>query len=344
MRFRRDIGIKEIAERAGVSNTTVSRVLRGIGEISDDTRDRIQRIANELGYRPNLAVRTMQTGRSQTVGVLMDITEDPGFRGEILRGIHDTLIGADHVPVLLWARPDTKGFSESDQVHRLVDHRVDGLIMSVQHLGREFIQYVGHLDLPVVLIDEIIDEAHRDTVITDNESGGREAARYLLDLGHESICYITDRQLDVHVDGGRGAAFCDEIRGRTGRPCGSLVVSRREPRLEDICALLTGPDPPSAIFAFNDYLALHAYRAAISLGLDVPGELSLLGFGNVPHVIDLVPTLSSFEQEPYSIGRIACELILERIASSEPYAERLVTVPPKLVIRTSTTRLRCHRE
>ena len=336
MLYRKDIGIREIAKEAGVSSTTVSRVLRGIGEISEDTRERVQRLARELGYRPNLAVRTMQTGRSQTVGVLMDITEDPGFRGMILRGIHDTLIARDNVPVLIWARPDTPGFSESDQVHRLVDHRVDGLIMSVEHLGRDFIQYVEHLHLPVVLIDEIIEEAHRDTVITDNEIGGREAANCLLELGHENICYVTDRQPDVHFDGGRGRAFMEEIARRTGRSCGCVTLTQHASSYEEVSKLLSGLNRPTAIFAFNDYVALRVYRAATELDISIPLELTLLGFGNVPNVISVFPDLSSFEQNPHAIGRIACELLLERIGSDTGHETQLRTVRPELVIRNST--------
>ncbi len=336
MRYRKDIGIKEIARRAGVSNTTVSRVLRGIGEISDDTRERIRQIAGELGYRPNLAVRTMQTGRSQTVGVLMDITEDPGFRGGILRGIHDTLIAADHVPVLIWARPDVPGFSENEQVHRLVDHRVDGLIMSVQNLGREFLQYIEQLELPVVLFDEWVEEVHRDIVITDNDLGGREAARHLLALGHKRICYVTDRRPDVQVDGGRGKAFMDEIQRRTGKPCECVTVGRHGVECADVGDLLSRSDRPTAVFAFNDYVALGVVRAAGKLRMNIPGDLSLLGFGNVPNVIQVAPNLTSFEQDPHGIGRIASELILDRIAEESEAEPRIVTVPPKLVLRTST--------
>ena len=342
MVFDKAIGIKEIARKAGVSSTTVSRVLREKGEIAEETRERVKRIALELGYRPNLAVRTMQTGQSNIIGILMDITGDPGFRGQVLNGIHDILIAADYLPVLIWARrddPDPR-FDEANQVHRLVDHRVDGIIMSTRNITGNFVQYIDDLSIPVVIIDEWLENVRRDIVITDNELGGSQAARHLLDLGHRKLAYLCDRGTEEEEDGGRAHGFLKEVDSVSGASCETIVASDANGGYQEAFDLLSREDRPTAIFAFNDYVAFHACRAAAALGIDIPNRISILGFGNVSNVIELCPDLTTFEQQPRRIGSIAAERILGRIIEIDLSPPEIVKIEPEIVLRGTTAR--CH--
>ena len=336
MRFDKSIGIKEIARKAGVSSTTVSRVLRNKGEISAETRHRVEKIAEDLGYRPNLAVRTMQTGRSGIVGILMDITHDPGYRGKVLFGIHDTLIAADYLPMVIWARPETLRCSEIDQVHRLVDHRVDGIIMSSDDLSESFYQYIDRLSIPVVIIDRLIDEVHRDIVITDNDVGGKLAADHLIGLGHRKICYISDHGTAAAEDGGRAAPFIAEISKVRGARC-SLVQARQvHGGYGESMEILRKRSRPTAIFAFNDYIAYQVYRAAMTLGIRVPEELSILGFGNLSNIVEVFPTLTTFEQEPERLGIIAAKRMIGRITEEVGEPPEIIKLEPTFVRRSST--------
>jgi LacI family transcriptional regulator len=336
MLYRRDVGLKHIAELAGVSSTTVSRVLRGKGEISADTRTRVETIARDLGYRPNLAVRTMQTGKSGIVGILMRIGDDPGFRGHLLDGIHDTLIEADYLPVLIWAKQGNPKFSESKQVHRLIDHRIDGLILSVENISSDFFQYVDGLDIPVVIIDEIIEGVNRDTVVTDNKAGSHQAAEHLLSLGHTDLACFGDRPLDGPLDAGRGHAFLDAVSAVSGARCRFAMAGRKMDRYKEAVDLLGGVGRPTAVFAFNDYLALHVARAAADLGIHIPAQLSIVGFGNIPHIVDLLPELTTFEQLPMKIGETASNLLLGRMEGGLGLSPRIVKITPRMIVRGST--------
>ena len=339
MRFNKSVGIKEVASEAGVSITTVSRVLRGKGEIAQETRTRVEAAAQDLGYRPNLAVRTMQTGKSGIVGILMDVTIDSGFRGTLLCGIHDTLISADYLPVVIWAKAEDPQFSESDQVHRLVDHRVDGLIISGEGVSEAFFQYIDNLSIPVVIIDRWIDGVHRDIVITDNELGGRQAAKHLIDLGHRRITYMSDHGRSIEEDGGRASAFMREVHTHPDAKCTYLQVEQVHGGYRESLGFLGRPDRPTAVFAYSDYIAYQVSRAAEVLGIRVPEDLSLVGFGNVPNIIEMFPTLTTFEQEPRKIGVIASNIVLSRITDDDRKTPAIIKLEPEMVLRGSTAPL-----
>jgi LacI family transcriptional regulator len=336
MLYNQKIGIKEIAQAAGVSSSTVSRVLRGRGEIAPETRNRIQRIARNLGYRPNLAVRTMQTGRSQIVGILMEITADPDFRGKILTGIHNTLIAANHLPVVIWPQESVEGFSETDQIHRLVDHRVDALIMSLENVKEDFIKYIDNLSIPVVILDRYVSGIHRDVVVTDNRKGGETAAMHLANLGHKRISLVTDSEFCSAEPTDRAGAFLRTLKKKPDIQLDSVKISERNRGYTESLDMLTRQKRPTAIFAFNDYIAWNVRRAAEKIGLAVPGDLSIIGFGNLPHIIELFPALTTFEQEPLKIGQLAAELVLRRVWDEEDVNPTIHYIEPVLINRGST--------
>lgn len=335
MRFDKSIGIRSIAQAAGVSASTVSRVLRNKGEISPQTRERIERIAGELGYRPNLAVRTMQTGRSGIVGVLLDITDDPLFRGRVLAGIHNALIPADYLPIIVWPRHDDARYHDAAQVHRLVDQRVDGIIMCSDDLSESFYTYIDHLSIPVVLVDRAVEAVHRDAVVTDNALGARLAADHLLGLGHRHICYMSEAG-GLTEDGGRGEPFISRVNDHGEARCTVVRISRVHGGYEESLCLLREIDRPTAVFAFNDYIAYHVYRAAQECRLRVPEDLSIFGFGNLPSIVGIFPSLTTFEQTPERVGRIASERILQRISGELSDPPETILLEPTMVHRRST--------
>lgn len=335
MHYNKSVGLKSIAVAAGVSVTTVSRVLRGQGEVAAETRTRIERLAAELGYRPNLAVRTMQTGRSGIIGVLLDITEDPGYRGHILVGIHDTLIPADYLPIVIWPKHGVTPFDETAQVHRLVDHRVDGIIIGSDGLSPSFCRYIDRLSIPVVIVDRAVESAHRDMIVPDNAYGATLAAEYLLGLGHRSICYFSDHGELVDDEAGRARPFMNRVNSHEEASCSFVRAQRLHGGYEEALKLLSSKERPTAIFGFNDYVAYEVYRAAVTLGLDVPSQLSIVGFGNLHGVIRLYPKLTTFEQSPEQVGRMAAERILARIAEGSTDSFETVRMKPEMVIRAS---------
>src|SRR5215207_2210676 len=187
----RRVSHQDIAREANVSRVTVSLVLAGKDQTSEETRRRVLEVAKKLRYRPNLLVQGMQTGRTYTVGVIMPSSMH--FHGQVARGIHDELMTADFVPIQLWMNPskDTKN-TELEQIHRLVDRRVDGVIIfpidaSVPDVH---FQEIWQREIPLVTVDRET-TTHADHVGTDEELGGRLAAEHLLSLGHKRVLLVT---------------------------------------------------------------------------------------------------------------------------------------------------------
>src|SRR4051812_884926 len=196
----RRVSQQDIAREANVSRVTVSLVLAGKDQTSEETRKRVMEVAQRLRYRPNLLVQGMQTGRSHTVGVIMPSSMH--FHGQVARGIHDELVTQNYVPIQLWTNPrtDTK-VTELEQIHRLVDRRIDGVIifpLDVSVPDMHF-QEIWQRHIPLVTVDRET-TTHADHVGTDEEVGGKLAAEHLLSLGHKRVVHVTfpHRSGNVH--------------------------------------------------------------------------------------------------------------------------------------------------
>src|SRR5947208_11379378 len=182
---------QDIAREANVSRVTVSLVLAGKDQTSEETRKRVMEVARRLRYRPNLLVRGMQTGRTHAVGVIMPSSLH--FHGQIARGIHDELVAADTVPVQLWVDPATETkATELEQIHRLVDRRMDGIIIWPADVSVPDVHFreIWQRHIPLVTVDRET-TTHADHVGTDEELGGRLVAEHLLSMGHKHVAHLT---------------------------------------------------------------------------------------------------------------------------------------------------------
>src|SRR5215207_6257990 len=244
--FRR-VSQQDIAREANVSRVTVSLVLAGKDQTSEETRNRVLEAAKRLRYRPNLLVQGMQTGRTGAIGVIMPTSM--WFHGVIAKGVHDELIEGDFVPVQLWTTPraHTKEL-ELEQIHRLVDRRVDGVIIFPIDVSVPDVHFqeIWQRHIPLVTVDRET-TTHADHVGTDEEVGGRLAAEHLLALGHRHIVHVTfpSRTGNVHR---RAEAFVKRMEK------GEAEVEIVGGQLDDIPALLGGmlsrtSKRPTAVFA-----------------------------------------------------------------------------------------------
>src|SRR5271168_3063319 len=200
-KLRFQVSQKRIAEQAGVSQSTVSLVLSGRRGNSDQTSQRVLQAAERLKYRPNLLVQGIQTGKTRMIGVMMPPFDS--YWSEVLYGIHDALTAEDHVPITLWTvhtgpsarrrNGESGSGDELAQIHRMVDRRVDGVILwpSFAQLFVEHIHEFSSRNLPVVTIDhQLPPEFNSDFVGSDEGSGGRMVAEHLYGLGHRHVGYL----------------------------------------------------------------------------------------------------------------------------------------------------------
>jgi LacI family transcriptional regulator len=340
------ISQKRIAREAGVSQSTVSLILSGRGVSSDETRDRVLAAAERLRYRPNLLVHGIQTGKTKMIGVMAPPFDF--YWAEVLYGIHDVLTAADHVPINIWTahagpgprRRNASG-DELAQIHRLLDRRVDGVILwpTFASLFSEHVAEFSSRDLPVVTIDHELPARFRaDSVGSDEAAGGRMVAEHLLALGHVRFGHLAgpSRLAWAH---GRRESFERALDREPAATCVSIEADLKASTqgLEQAREMLNLPQRPTAIFAATDPLAKTVYHVAAEMGLRIPQDLSVVGFADDDFAAELSPPLTTVRQSGYETGRRAAEIVLGRcmgtITNSKP---QRVHVPVELVVRQST--------
>ena len=339
--------LKEVARAANVSVPTASRILhrKKLNQFSEETKERVLEVAQRLQWRPNLLVHGMQTGKTRTIGVM--VPPSNSHWADIIFGIHDGLISNDHIPIMLWGkhwREDEQRYAgESlEQIHRLIDRRVEGFILWPPMVK----SYCDHIEemrnIPVVTIDhELSPEYGADSVATDEEMGAKLVASHLLSLGHRHIAHFAGSGSKIYSWAKlRSEYFEKEI---TSVP-GTTYITAEQWQHDynegvSVAKKLLQMNPrPTAVFAASDQRAEYLYDAAAQMGLKIPQDLSVVGFGDLANAARLQPSLTTVRQKSYETGNVAARLILERLekTNGEPHNHKMVRVGCELVIRDST--------
>lgn len=327
------VSLKDIANQAEVSITTVSRALQGKGEIGRKTREKILRTADELGYRSNLLISGMRTGKTKTIGVM--IPNGESYFSQIISAIHDKLIEKDYVPILIW--PDHLGKNEKEQIHRLIEHRVEGIIIRpVEDFAqKDYFTEIFERGVPVVTVDRQLSYVDFPFVGSNDYHGAVLATRKLIALGHKKIGHFQGPQF-TSPGRERRKGFEDVL---AENPEVSGVISEAESFGGDknlaIKFLKQHPDI-TAVFAANDNVAVALSHAAGSLRIPVPEQLSIIGYGNLTIGEVFLPSISTVDQFPKQIGEKAVEMLFKQI-NREGLDERdsKILIEPQIVIRDS---------
>lgn len=330
------ITLKELSRLAGVHPSTVARVLHNDPRqrVSDEVRERIFRLAEELHYRPNSVARSLRTRRSAALGVLIPDIANPFF-GSILRGIEDVAAERDYSVIL--ANTDDQAARETRGLDMMRDRQVDGLLLATARRHDPAIARLAEEHVPFVLVNRHTDPITPNAVVLDDYAGGRAAVEHLLALGHRRIAHISgsDEMSTGHL---RYRAYVDTLSSHglaedptlvapgTFREAGGYEATRR---------LLTLPDPPTAVFAVNDLAAAGAIRALAEAGLRVPQNVSVIGFNDVFQHTSLAPQLTTMQAPARAMGAQAAERLLAMIVDGvQPEAPLLL--PVTLVERDTT--------
>lgn len=333
--------MKDIAKEAGVSTAAVSYILNDSPDkvFTQKIRDRVRQAAKRLDYLPNNLFAGVRNGRSKSVGVLMPAGQ---FYGEILQGLHDALNEADYVPILAWNREDMAtqgGAIELRHIHRLLEHRVDGVVMrpTRDEADMVYFQEIGERSIPLVVVDRELSGVRCDFVGTDDEVGGRLAAQHLLELGHRSVAHLGG-PMTVSTSRDRRRGFEAAMAASGSEVSWTSLEAPRFGKVTEIAEKLLKSDPrPTAVFAANDDSAWSVYEAAARLGLSIPKDLSVIGFGDLVFANYLTPSLTTIRQPTHEIGRTAAQLLLKHMTKKSKNPEfQKVRLAPSLVIRKST--------
>jgi LacI family transcriptional regulator len=332
------VTIREIAELAGVSIATVSRVVNGRDDVSEETREVVQRIVREHGYSANRSARGLSAGRTGFVGVIVPMVNPPYF-SSILSGAAEALDELDMRIVLCPTQHEHD--REVTLLERLMHGTTDGAILILPEETNDELDVLVNHGYRFVVVDPLMRLDERISGVSSaNTSGADQAMRHLLELGHRRIAAIT----------GPRSGFATEERRRGYHAALAAYGIMPDPAIEiegnfridgGIAAgeqLLGLADRPTAVFAFNDNLAIGLLQAARARGLRVPEDISIVGFDDVELAEVVTPGLTTVRQPLAEMGRMAVSL-LTRALDNQRFEALHVELATRLIVRGSTQRL-----
>jgi LacI family transcriptional regulator len=329
------VTIREVAEAAGVSIATVSRVLNGRGDVSPETRELVSKIIRERGYTANRSARSLSAGRTGLVGVLVPLVY-PVYFSSILSGAAEAL--HEHDLRLLLSPTDFEHEREVTLLDRLMHGLTDGALIVLPRESSEELEQLLEEGYRFVVVDPLqpLDE-RIPSVSAAHASGADQAMKHLLGLGHRRIGAITGPNGWVATeDRRRGYHAALAAAGILPDPALELEADFEiDGGRKAADTLLDLADPPTAIFAFNDNLAIGVLQAARSRGLRVPYDLSVVGFDDVEHATIVTPTLTTVRQPLAEMGRTAVSLLM-RLLERQRFETLRVELATRLVVREST--------
>ncbi|MFQ6058415.1 MAG: LacI family DNA-binding transcriptional regulator [Anaerolineae bacterium] len=326
----------DVARRAGVSAATVSYVINdGPRPVSPETRAKVLRAIEELGYRPSAVARSLRLQRTSTIGLLVPDTSNSYF-AELAQGIEQVAFSNGYTVILCHTCYDPQ--KELEYVDVLYSKRVDGVIFIPATSSLDPIQQLMDRKVPVVVVDRLVSGTRTRSVVVDNFRGGYEATAHLINLGHKRIgCIIRPIYLAHSMDRVRGykAALRDH-----GLPVDESCIVKGGFRYADgdraMQALLALDPPPTAVFAYNDIMAIGAMRAIHTAGLRVPQDVSVVGFDDIDEASYTNPPLTTVAQPKLEMGRKGAELLIEMMQNADSPSDATLTLDVHLVVRQST--------
>jgi LacI family transcriptional regulator len=325
------VTLQDVAREAGVSKVTAARVLGSYGTASPRAKEKVLTAARALGYQPNELARSMTTGRSRTIGVIVGDIENPYF-GRAVRGISEVATAAGFDVILANSGEDVG--KEQAAVRVLLGKRVDGLIVTpasmseTQHL--ESVQSSGR---PLVLLDRAVPGLKVDSVVTDDRAAAKAATQTLIDAGHRRIAYITATNSDNPIYRGPHqislTTVMDRIEGflaaaseagiETPEQYIRLAATRLGSSGKIIADLLSLPHRPTAILASDNVVGLEVFKAIRALGMSIPNDLSLIAFHDADWTSVTTPPITVISQPVYNLGIESAQILIKRInGATEP--------------------------
>jgi LacI family transcriptional regulator len=332
--------LKDIANDLGLSVITVSKVLRNHPDISKETKERVMRRAREVNYQPNLAARALVTGRTHCIGLIVPDLVHPFF-AELAKGLSAALRQRGYA--LLLASSEEDAALELREVEHLLARGVDAVILASGSPEPVALDRIQAARMPCVLIDRRFARRQAHFVGADDELIGLMATEHLIAQGCRRIAHIRGPEVSTAL--GRLKGYQAALRRHSLKSDPKLIV--QEATGDDLAEnsgqlamqkLLALPHRPDGVFCYNDPAAMGAMQAILDSGLHLPGDVKLIGCGNVTYAGFLRVPLSSVDQRSDEIGRKAAELALTAIEAEKPLDPQTVYVSPMLAARASSAR------
>jgi LacI family transcriptional regulator, repressor for deo operon, udp, cdd, tsx, nupC, and nupG len=324
--------MSEVAKLANVSTSTVSRVISQPELVNTKTKEKVMGIIKEQNYQPHIIARQFRTKETKTILVVVpDITSS--FFSEVLRGIEHAAVKNSYQVLLGDTENDIE--REKEFIDRLFQKQVDGMLLLTARIDKGKLEDISK-QFPIVLACEYMDGLDIPTVSIDNISSARKATEHLVQLGHTKIAHITG-PINVilsrdRLRGYQQALFSHDL------PINSAYVQEGEfsqlSGYNQMIKLLALEDPPTAVFVFNDEMAIGAIKALKDSGKKIPEDIAVIGFDNINASTIIEPNLTTIDQPKYEIGKKAMNLLLKRI-KGESLEKTKIVLNDQLIIRES---------
>jgi LacI family transcriptional regulator len=335
------VRMKDIARELNVSVVTVSKALRNHDDISEETRGKVLRLMEQMNYRPNLAARALVTGRSFIVGFVV-----PGllhsFFAEVAKGLTNVFRKKGYGLVISTSEEDPE--LERQEIEQLLARRVDALVIaSTQSDAASFVR-IEEQGVPYVLIDRRIEGLEANFVGVDDQLVGMMATEHLLQYGCRRVACIYGGGLSPSTGRLEGYRRALEKHGIAWQPeyvrsvdeAGDASDDAAYATMKELLALGQRPD---GVYCFNDPSALNAMKATLDAGLSIPGDVAIVGSGNIRHADFLRVPLTTIDLNSVAMGERAGKLALGLIESKETQKAKISLLEPRLVMRSSSMRI-----
>ncbi|MBN2500852.1 MAG: LacI family DNA-binding transcriptional regulator [Anaerolineales bacterium] len=332
---KRRVTIKDVAREAGVSYSTVSRVVNGFEYVNAETRAKVLEAMGRLEYVVNQQARNLVKGQSRVVGLLIH-GFDSNYMGEVVRGIDDALFEAQYDLLLYTTHRQRE--REATYVTNITQGLVDGLLLLLPRDPSSYLESLSRRKFPFVMIDHRAESADVNAVTSTNWQGAYEATEYLIKLGHNRIGFIAGDRL-VACSKDRLQGYKDALKANQIAFDQALVCEGdffHPAGFDGATTLLTRQDPPTAIFASNDVMAFGAIEAALHMGYRIPHDVSIIGFDDIAQAGISHPKLTTVRQPLREMGSEAAALLLRMMTNGTNFDPRCVELPTQLIVRQST--------
>ncbi|HSS95751.1 MAG TPA: LacI family DNA-binding transcriptional regulator [Terriglobales bacterium] len=332
--------MKDIAKDLGLSVITISKVLRNQPDVGDETRERVLARVKELDYQPNLAARSLVTGRTYLVGLVVPDLLHPFF-AEIAKALSDVLKASGYYLIISSSEEDPD--MEEQEIKQLLARRLDILVIASCRPTVDLFFRIEKQKTPYILIDRILPGLTANFVGVDDQAVGRLATKHLIDIGCKRIAHIRGPETSTgtrRLEGYRQALTQARLKVNDDYIITELKgdVETKERGAEAMRQLLNLRPRPDGVFCFNDPLAMGAMNYALDQGLRIPEDLAVIGCGNLHYDDSLRIPLSSVDQHSHQIGEEAARIALAILNSKITPNPQMVVLQPQVIARRSTQR------
>ncbi|MGM0603943.1 MAG: LacI family DNA-binding transcriptional regulator [Bacillota bacterium] len=332
------VTIKDIARKAGVSVTTVSRVINNKPDVSSDTKKKVEKIIDETNYQPNTIARGLVLQKSYTIGLIIPDISNPFFP-EVARGIEDELRKEGYS--VIFCNTDNRKTWEKESIDLLRSKQVDGMILSLSYENCGEIFKLEKEGFPVVQLDRLVEGSSVPSIAIDNTESAYTAAEYLISRGHKKIAHITG-DLDTNTGRCRAEGFKRALQDYNINLPDKFYVKgdySRSSGYYSMKKILQSDELPTAVFTGNDLMAMGVYEAIFDAGLEIPDDISVFGHDDIDLASLIRPGLTTMRQPKYRIGKLAAEVLLGIINKNKAPNLTEVVLKTELIERESVKSL-----